>query len=174
MCVRAQDPERRMEEQGLQRDHPSWEVISRFLSFCLSLSVWRVHTSYSKNLSKKNKNKKQNTTLMEKKKKQTLNEIRNCICITSEILPPSPHCISRAGHRERKPWGTGPVWRLLTRSDLVEGDGLRGTAPQRHAHPLEQLLPREEVLVSGEHLGEAQRGVSPRSNGHLQEVEMAW
>ena len=55
VCVRAQDPERRMEETGLRRDHPPWGVISRFLSLCLSLSVWRVHAPYSKKPLKKKK-----------------------------------------------------------------------------------------------------------------------
>ena len=36
MCVHAQDPERRMEEKGLQCGHPPWGVISHFLSLCLS------------------------------------------------------------------------------------------------------------------------------------------
>ena len=47
-------PERRMEEKGLRHDHPSWGVISRFLSLCLSLSVWPTHAPYSeKSLQKK-------------------------------------------------------------------------------------------------------------------------
>ena len=56
MCVRAQDPERRMEEKGLWRDHPPWGVISRFLSLCLSLSGERTRPIV-KNLSKKKKKK---------------------------------------------------------------------------------------------------------------------
>ena len=39
--MRAQDPERRVEEKGLRRGHPPWGVISRFLSLCLSLCLSR-------------------------------------------------------------------------------------------------------------------------------------
>lgn len=61
----------------------------------------------------------------------------------------------------------GPTWPLLTRGDSVEGDALRRTAAQGHAHALEQLLPGEEVLVSWQHLSEAQRGVCPWRDGDL-------
>ena len=42
--MHAQDPERRMEEEGLRRDHPPWGVISRFVSLSFFLSFflfWR-------------------------------------------------------------------------------------------------------------------------------------
>lgn len=58
--------------------------------------------------------------------------------------------------------------RPLTGSDPVEGDGLGRTAAEGHAHPLKQLLPGEEVLVSWENLSEAQGCVGPRRDGHLQ------
>ena len=61
VCVRAQDPERRMEEKGLLRDHPPWGVISRFLSLCLCLSGECTRPIAKKTLSKtktKTKNKK--------------------------------------------------------------------------------------------------------------------
>ena len=54
MCVHAQDPERRMEEKGLRCDHPP-RGGDFSLSVSLSLSVWRAHAPYSKNLSKKKK-----------------------------------------------------------------------------------------------------------------------
>lgn len=59
---------------------------------------------------------------------------------------------------------------LLTGSDLVEGDVLGRAAAQGHAHALEQLLLGEEVLVSREHLSEAQRRVSPWRDGDLRNV----
>ena len=56
--MRAQDPKRRMEEKGLRRGHAPGGVTSRFLSLCLSLSVWRVHVPYSeKPLKNKTKQK---------------------------------------------------------------------------------------------------------------------
>ena len=39
--VRAQDPERRMKEKGLQRGHPPWRVISCFLSLSVYLASGR-------------------------------------------------------------------------------------------------------------------------------------
>ena len=52
MCVCAQDPERRMEEKGLRRDHPP---LGADFSLSVSLSFWRAHAPYSENLSKKKK-----------------------------------------------------------------------------------------------------------------------
>ena len=55
MCVRAQDPERRMEEKGLRCGHPPWGLISHFLSLCLSLSGERTYPIAK--TSQKNNNK---------------------------------------------------------------------------------------------------------------------
>ena len=52
-----------MGEKGWRCGRPPWGVISRFLSVCLSLSVWKAHAPCSKNLSKTEQNQKENTTL---------------------------------------------------------------------------------------------------------------
>ena len=62
MC--AQDPERRMEEKGLRRDHPPWGVISRFLSLCLCLSGKRTHPIAKASQKKKKSCRRQNSYLI--------------------------------------------------------------------------------------------------------------
>ena len=92
----------------------------------------------------------------------TLNEIQDGMCIP--LLRPLHRFPLPRGRAE----GTEAAQELLlTGSDPVERDGLGCTAAQGHAHALEQLLPGEEVLVSREHLSEAQGCIGPRSDGHL-------
>merc|ERR1719295_1615858 len=53
--------------------------------------------------------------------------------------------------------------------DLVEGERLRHPTPQRHAHPVHELVRTEEFLVYRSVLSEAQGGAGPGDDGHLQQ-----
>lgn len=74
-------------------------------------------------------------------------------------------CRSQALLAQSPPAGAR-VW-LLTCSDLVKGDGLGHSPPQRHTHPLQQLFLGEEVLLSWKDLSKPESCVCSRGYGNL-------